>query len=61
MSCLALQSCSPVCFALKRLCSPDPEVAAFLESVAVDVMDKHANDADFPERMRDKARELLLK
>ena len=45
----------------KQLQAPDPEVAAFLESVAVDVMDKHANDADFPERMRDKARELLLK
>ena len=45
----------------KQLRSPDPEVAAFLKSVASDVMDKHANDADFPERMRDKARALLLK
>lgn len=45
----------------KQLRSPDPEVAAFLKSVAVDVMDKHANEAVFPERMRDKARALLLK
>jgi hypothetical protein len=45
----------------KQLRSPDPEIAAFLKSVAVDVMDKHANDAVFPERMRDKARALLLK
>ena len=45
----------------KQLRSSDPGIAAFLESVASDVMDKHINDTDFPGRMRDKARALLLK
>ena len=38
----------------------DPEVAAFLESTAAEVMDRHPNDAALPDRMREKARNLLV-
>ena len=35
------------------------DVADFLRSVATGVIDRHPNDAAFPERMRDQAREML--
>lgn len=39
----------------------DPEVMKFLNAVAEDVMDRHPNDATFPDRMRTKARDLLVR
>ena len=39
----------------------DQEVAKFLDSAAVDVMDRHPNDATLPDRMRAKARDLLVR
>jgi hypothetical protein len=35
------------------------DVAEFLRSAAIDVIDRHPNDSAFPERMRDHAREML--
>jgi len=45
----------------KNRTANDPEITAFLESAAVDVIDRHPSDAALPDRLRDKARELLAK
>ncbi len=37
----------------------DPETTEFLKSAAIEVLDRHPNDAAFPERMRERAREML--
>lgn len=37
----------------------NPEVAEFLKSAATEVMDRHPNDASLPDKMRNKARDLL--
>ena len=39
----------------------DPEVAAFLGSAALEVLDRRPNDAALPDRMRERARELLIR
>jgi hypothetical protein len=40
---------------------PDPEVAAFLKTAAEEVLMRHPGDATFPDAMRDKARDLLVR
>jgi hypothetical protein len=37
----------------------NPEVAEFLKSAAIEVIDHHPNDATIPDKMRAKARDLL--
>ena len=39
----------------------DPEIAAFLKSAADDVLVRHVSDNRFPDRIRDRARELLAR
>jgi len=39
----------------------DPEIAAFLQSAAVEVIDRNPNDPALPDRMRTRARELLCR
>ncbi len=40
---------------------PDAEIAKFLEDAALDVIDRRSADATLPDRLREKARELLAK
>ena len=45
----------------KNVAANDPEIAAFLKDAAVEVIDRHPSDATCPDRLRDRARELLAK
>ena len=45
----------------KNKTANDPEIAAFLKSAAGDVLVRHVGDSRFPDRVRDRARELLAR
>lgn len=45
----------------RRDLADDPEVAEFLRTAALEVVDRRPNDAGLPDRMRDRARELLVR
>ena len=45
----------------KNAKAEDPEIAAFLQSAAVEVIDRNPNDPALPDRMRTRARELLCR
>ena len=45
----------------RNVVAKDPETAEFLKSAAIEVLERHPNDAAFPEKMRNRARNLLRK
>jgi hypothetical protein len=45
----------------KNAKADDPEIAAFLQSAAVEVIERNPNDPALPDRMRTRARELLCR
>lgn len=43
----------------RNVVAKDPETAEFLKSAAIEVLERHPNDAAFPEKMRNRARDML--